>query len=187
MSKTKKESTARKSTKRESTAAKEPTRANRSAKAGVHDRAPESSEASEEKTAKELVQFDRRRKTDRRASGERREAVETVAVERRKLQRRVKVNRRRQIDPTTCERDYSEEEIEFMNALDEYKRSSGRMFPTCSEVLEVIRGLGYSKAALATAGEADPTPAEQTGAPAFTVIAPLLEPVGSVCEAAAQP
>ena len=56
---------------------------------------------------------------------------------------RRKKQRRRQIDPTTCERDYNEEEIEFMRALDDYKRSSGRMFPTCSEILEVIRDLGY--------------------------------------------
>ena len=32
-----------------------------------------------------------------------------------------------------------------MNALDDYKRKSGRMFPTCSEVLEVINSLGYVK------------------------------------------
>ena len=51
----------------------------------------------------------------------------------------------RQIDPTTCERDYNQEEIEFMQARDDYKRQSGRMFPTCSEILEVIRGLGYQK------------------------------------------
>ena len=51
--------------------------------------------------------------------------------------------RRRKIDPTTCERDYLPEEVEFMQALDAYKRSSGRMFPTCSEVLEVVRSLGY--------------------------------------------
>ena len=62
-----------------------------------------------------------------------------------RLERRQKVNRRRQIDPTTCERDYTDDEIEFMNALDEYKRTSGRMFPTCSEVLEVVRSLGYVK------------------------------------------
>jgi hypothetical protein len=60
-----------------------------------------------------------------------------------RLERRQKVNRRRQIDPTTCERDYTDDEIQFMNALDEYKRTSGRMFPTCSEVLEVVRSLGY--------------------------------------------
>ena len=61
------------------------------------------------------------------------------------LERRKKVNRRRQIDPTTCERDYTDQEVEFMNALDDYKRKSGRMFPTCSEVLEVINSLGYVK------------------------------------------
>jgi hypothetical protein len=63
-------------------------------------------------------------------------------VERRKTERR-KVPRRRQIDPTTCERDYSNDEIEFMHALDAYKRANGRMFPTCSEILEVIRDMGY--------------------------------------------
>jgi hypothetical protein len=53
--------------------------------------------------------------------------------------------RRRLVDPTTCERDYSSAELEFMNAIQEYKRTSGRMFPTWSEVLEVVRGLGYEK------------------------------------------
>ncbi len=55
------------------------------------------------------------------------------------------MQRRRQIDPTTCERDYTLDEIEFMQALDAYKRAAGRMFPTCSEILEVIRGMGYVK------------------------------------------
>jgi hypothetical protein len=32
-----------------------------------------------------------------------------------------------------------------MMAMNHYKRSSGRMFPTWSEVLEVLRGLGYEK------------------------------------------
>lgn len=91
------------------------------------------------------VTIDRRVGKDRRSGEDRRKKQVPVAVERRKLQRRAKVNRRRQIDPTTCERDYSKDEIEFMNALEQYKRSSGRMFPTCSEVLEVLRGLGYVK------------------------------------------
>jgi hypothetical protein len=55
--------------------------------------------------------------------------------------------RRRSIDPTTCERDYGADEVEFMQALDRYKRTSGRMFPTCSEILEVIRSLGYVRTA----------------------------------------
>ncbi len=59
--------------------------------------------------------------------------------------RRPKVERRRQIDPTTCERDYTDDEIEFMKAMDKYKRSSGRQFPTWSEVLEVVKSLGYHR------------------------------------------
>lgn len=55
--------------------------------------------------------------------------------------------RRRFVDPTTCERDYSEAEMEFMMAMNAYKQRSGRMFPTWSEVLEVLRSLGYEKPA----------------------------------------
>src|SRR4051812_37435313 len=80
---------------------------------------------------------------DRRRGGRREEAADEPAGP--AMERRQKVNRRRQIDPTTCERDYTDQEVEFMNALDVYKRKSGRMFPTCSEVLEVILSLGYVK------------------------------------------
>jgi len=90
----------------------------------------------------EAITIDRRRSKERR---DEEPAVVEAASPAPKLERRKKVNRRRQIDPTTCERDYTEQEVEFMNALDDYKRKSGRMFPTCSEVLEVIRSLGYVK------------------------------------------
>lgn len=70
--------------------------------------------------------------------------------DRRSGDRRNKSERRRQIDPTTCERDYQPEEVEFMRAMDDYKRRSGRQFPTWSEVLEVIRDLGYRKVATPT-------------------------------------
>jgi hypothetical protein len=51
------------------------------------------------------------------------------------------------VDPATCDREYSPEELEFMQAMHAYKQSSGRMFPTWSEVLEVLRALGYEKTA----------------------------------------
>jgi len=57
----------------------------------------------------------------------------------------VRHGRRRMIDPTTCERDYLPEEVEFMQAIEMYKRTSGRMFPTCSEILEVVKSLGYRR------------------------------------------
>lgn len=65
----------------------------------------------------------------------------------REVFERKRLDRRRQIDPTTCERDYSSPEIEFMRAMDDYKRRSGRPFPTWSEVLEVVVSLGYRKVA----------------------------------------
>jgi hypothetical protein len=63
----------------------------------------------------------------------------------RAAQARNASNRRRFVDPTTCERDYNEAEMEFMRAMQDYKKSSGRMFPTWSEVLEVLKSLGYEK------------------------------------------
>lgn len=98
------------------------------------------------KSASREVKMERRKPDDRRGV-ERRKSQQPVAAERRQLERREKVSRRRQIDPTTCERDYTDEEVEFMRALEQYKRTSGRMFPTCSEILEVIRGLGYERRA----------------------------------------
>jgi len=60
--------------------------------------------------------------------------------------------RRRFVDPTTSEREYTAAEMEFMLAMNEYKRRSGRMFPTWSEVLEVLRDLGYVKTASGSQG-----------------------------------
>ncbi len=86
--------------------------------------------------ANEIITIDRRR-GDRRQADENAQTVTNPP--------KPKKQRRRHIDPTTCERDYSGDEIEFMRAMDDYKRDSGRQFPTCSEVLEVIRSLGYFK------------------------------------------
>lgn len=53
--------------------------------------------------------------------------------------------RRPFVDPTTCDRQYTPAEWEFMEAIQAYKQASGRMYPTWSEVLEVLKGLGYQK------------------------------------------
>jgi hypothetical protein len=89
----------------------------------------------------QVVSLDRRRGGRRHAEATDAQVRAIVAQEKK----RTKTQRRRQIDPTTCERDYSGDEVEFMQAMDAYKRKNGRMFPTCSEILEVIRDLGYSR------------------------------------------
>ena len=89
---------------------------------------------------------------ERRGGSERRKRQIPVAMDRRKPgSDRRRPERRRQVDPTTCERDYNDDEIEFMKAMDQYKRDNRRPFPTWSEVLEVIRALGYRKVAQPTA------------------------------------
>ena len=100
--------------------------------------------------ATEFVVTDRRAQ-DRRGRPDRRKRDIPVAVERRSgKDRRMQGERRRQVDPTTCEKDYSDEEIIFMKAMDQYKRANRRPFPTWSEVLEVLRALGYRKTEDAT-------------------------------------
>ncbi len=90
---------------------------------------------------------------DRRGRPDRRQQDIPVAYDRRSgkdrrveaAHQRAALEKRRMVDPTTCEKEYSEEEIEFLTAIDSYKRANRRPFPTWSEVLEVIRALGYRK------------------------------------------
>ena len=85
---------------------------------------------------------------------DRRKRVIPVAKDRRAsnaAEKRRTSERRRLIDPTTCERDYNDEETEFMKAMDRYKRENRRPFPTWSEVLEVMSSLGYRRVAEPTA------------------------------------
>jgi hypothetical protein len=48
----------------------------------------------------------------------------------------------------------SDEQFEFLMAIDEYKKQNTRPFPTWTEVLEVIKALGYRKVT-------EPQPLEQ--------------------------
>lgn len=43
--------------------------------------------------------------------------------------------------------DVTPDELEFLKAMDAYKRKNSRPFPTWREVLDVLRSLGYRKAA----------------------------------------
>ena len=107
--------------------------------------------SSEHKIPSEFVVTDRRG-SDRRNRADRRQRDIPVAIERRSgKERRQLGERRRQVDPTTCEKDYSDDEIAFMKAMDLYKRANRRPFPTWSEVLEVLHALGYRKVEAPTA------------------------------------
>ncbi len=100
-------------------------------------------EVAVEKTQAAQTQKTKAHKVELKKSGESKPEMTASDAPKSFQPARRKQQRRRQIDPTTCEREYNQHEIEFMQAIDAYKRSAGRMFPTCSEVLEVIKSLGY--------------------------------------------
>ena len=58
--------------------------------------------------------------------------------------------------------DYAEEEREFLLAIDRYKRTRRRPYPTWREVLDVLRGLGWRKVA-GPSPSPSPSPGEGEG------------------------
>jgi hypothetical protein len=52
---------------------------------------------------------------------------------------------RRTGSPATADRDYDRDELEFMRAIQEWQLRTGRKFPSWSEVLGVLKGLGYER------------------------------------------
>jgi protein-tyrosine-phosphatase len=85
------------------------------------------------------------RSTERRKDDDRRGSV----VDRRLgLDRRRGPGRRLSEDRKSAEEgQMSDEQFDFIMAIDEYKRKNTRPFPTWTEVLDVIKALGYRKVA----------------------------------------
>ena len=82
---------------------------------------------------------------ERRSGDDQRKSV----VDRRfGLDRRRGPGRRRTDERKSAEEgQMSNEQFEFLMAIDEYKKKNARPFPTWTEVLEVIKALGYRKVA----------------------------------------
>lgn len=96
--------------------------------------------------------------TERRSGKERRQNLENGpgGTERRRnvVDRRCGLDRRRgpgirrsEDRKSAEEGQMSDEQFEFIMAIDEYKRNNSRPFPTWTEVLEIIKALGYRKVA----------------------------------------
>lgn len=88
---------------------------------------------------------ERRTDQDRRQRSGPAATAKSTNPDRPPSERRAKKERRRRIDPTTFEKQYTDDEIEFMNAMQRFKMQSGRSFPTYGEVLRVAYNLGYRK------------------------------------------
>ena len=79
---------------------------------------------------------DRRSGYDRRGGGDRRRSPGRRAddiEEHRKVERRIN------------EYPMSDEELEFIKAVNDYKQRYNKPFPTWSEILHILKSLGYSR------------------------------------------
>jgi len=82
---------------------------------------------------------ERRKKADRR---------ESVVDRRGGLDRRRGPGRRRSDERRAAEEgEMTDEQFEFLMAINEYKKVNSKPFPSWTEILDVIRALGYRKVA----------------------------------------
>jgi hypothetical protein len=83
--------------------------------------------------------------TERRDGQNRRENVvdRRIGLDRRRGPGRRLTDERKSAE----EGQMSDEQFTFLMAIDEYKKKNSRPFPTWTEVLEVIKALGYRKVA----------------------------------------
>jgi hypothetical protein len=108
---------------------------------------------------------------ERRSGKDRRQEV----VDRRLgLDRQRGPGRRRSDDRKSAEEgQMSDEQFEFLMAIQEYKRVNSKPFPTWTEVLEVIKALGYRKVAAPQALATARTPKVPLAADVILPEAPL--------------
>jgi hypothetical protein len=105
-----------------------------------------------------------RRAADRRSVADRRSALD---------RRRGPGRRRTDIRREAEEGEMSGELLEFVLAIDEYKRVNNRPFPSWSEVFEVIRYLGYRKVAETANHINTPAPGSEALPPADATPQPV--------------
>ena len=87
---------------------------------------------------------EKRDKTERRTGNRRIDVVDRRCG----LERRRGPGRRRSDDRRSAEEgEMTDEQFEFVMTINEYKRINKRPFPTWTEVLDVIKALGYRKVA----------------------------------------
>jgi hypothetical protein len=93
------------------------------------------------------VFYDRRSGQERRRPGARtsRTKPNGQVVDHPRPERRARKERRKRIDPTTFEKQYTPDELEFMNAMQRFKERTGKTFPTAGDVIKVAISLGYLK------------------------------------------
>lgn len=89
-----------------------------------------------------------RRSTDRREGAERRAGYDRRAgKDRRKTggRRTDDIEEHRKVERRINEYPMSDEELDFIKAVNDYKQRYNKPFPTWSEILHILKSIGYEK------------------------------------------
>ncbi len=92
---------------------------------------------------------DRRRGPDRRGGGDRRSGVDRRSGGERRQgvgRRAGDISEHRRVERRINEYPMTEDEMEFIRAIAEYKERYSKPFPSWSEILHILKALGYRKA-----------------------------------------
>ena len=85
---------------------------------------------------------------DRRQDRTERQNNEAMCDRRSGWDRRRGPGRRRSDDRRAAEEgEMNDEQFEFIQAVDQYKKANNRPFPSFTEILEIVKALGYRKVA----------------------------------------
>ena len=92
--------------------------------------------------------MDRRTQADRRSGRDRRTGKQDVPAERRSDSDRRKGDRRQARPARNINQyDMSPDVLEFVNAVNRYRETSGNRFPSAGDILQILKDLGYEKRA----------------------------------------
>jgi hypothetical protein len=107
---------------------------------------------------------DRRNGRERRTTSPGNGENSAPTKSRGRVERRARKERRRRIDPTTFEKQYSDDEMEFMSAMQRFKELTGKSFPSHGDVIRVAVTLGYRRAVFDLEPSSEELPSESTPA-----------------------
>ena len=96
----------------------------------------------------EKRQGENRRKADRRKSTDRRTGYDRRAGKDRRAaggRRKEDIEEHRKVERRINEYPMSEEELDFIKAVNEYKQRYSKPFPNWSEILHILKSIGYEK------------------------------------------
>ncbi len=115
------------------------------------DTSPPREDAGETAGGPERRRTERRKGGDRRSGRDRRSGMDRRSgVDRRRSPGRRKsdleISEHRKVERRINEYPMTDEELEFIRAVNDYKQQYNKPFPTWSEILHILKSMGYRKA-----------------------------------------